>query len=135
MLNISVYDMTFTTDTTIPYNCPWYLQCHGNAGESDNTYNKKVHDISGSHFFFKMTAISSRIQALHWTMNSFFFWLKIIIEVGTRISSYLINGFSHSGWISIHSLGKELKLVHDRGINGHEQLYNYIIISLRGRAL
>lgn len=94
MLNISVYDMTFTTDTTIPYNCPWYLQCHGNAGESDNTYIKKDHDISGSHFFFKMTAISSRIQALHWTMNSFFFWLKIIIEVGTRISSYLINGFS-----------------------------------------
>lgn len=46
-------------------------------------------------FFFKMTAISGRIQALHWTMNSFFFWLKIIIEVGTRISSYLnINDFS-----------------------------------------
>lgn len=38
--------------------------------------------------FSKMTAISSRIQALHWTMNSFFSdWKFIRIGVGTRIST------------------------------------------------
>lgn len=38
--------------------------------------------------FSKMTVISCRIQALHWTMNSFFSdWKFIRIGVGTRIST------------------------------------------------